>query len=111
MKSHTLTLTCGTDKQANYRFRLGRSIQNAGTIILDRAKLSTTDNDISILPANTLKVVLKRGGALAPYRASFFNGIASIECIAASTGTSGRINADNPNITVTLKDVSGPLTI
>ena len=111
MKSHTLTLTCGTDKQANYRFRLGRSIQNAGTIILDRAKLSTTDNDIPISPANTLKVVLKRGGTLAPYRASFFDGIASIECIAASTGTSGRINADNPNIAVTLKDVSGPLTI
>ena len=111
MKSHTLTLTCDTDKQANYRFRLGRSIQNAGTIVLDRAKLSTTDNDIEIKPANTLKVVLKRGGTLAPYRASFFNGVASIECIAASTGTSGRINADNPNIAVTLKDVSGPLTI
>ena len=111
MKSHTLTLTCDTDTQANYRFRLGRSIQNAGTIILDRAKLSTTDNDIPISPANTLKVVLKRGGTLAPYRASFFDGIASIECIAASTGTSGRINADNPNIAVTLKDVSGPLTI
>ena len=111
MKSHTLTLTCDTDKQANYRFRLGRSIQNAGTIILDRAKLSTTDNDITISPANTLKVVLKRGGTLAPYRASFFDGIASIECIAADTGTSGRINADNPDIAVTLKDVSGPLTI
>lgn len=111
MKSHTLTLTCGTDKQANYRFRLGRSIQNAGTIVLDRAKLSTTDNDITISPANTLKVVLKRGGTLAPYRASFYSGIASIECLAASTGTSGRINADNPNISVTLKDVSGPLTI
>ena len=111
MKSHTLTLTCGTDKQANYRFRLGRSIQNAGTIILDRAKLSTTDNDIPISPANTLKVVLKRGGTLAPWRASFFDGIASIECIAASTGISGRLNADNPDITVTLKDVSGPLTI
>lgn len=111
MKSHTLTLTCGTDKQANYRFRLGRSIQNAGTIILDRAKLSTTDNDIEIKPADTLKVVLKRGGTLAPYRASFFDGVASIECIAANTGISGRINADNPNIAVTLKDVSGPLTI
>ncbi len=111
MKSHTLTLTCDTDKQANYRFRLGRSIQNAGTIILDRAKLSTTDNDIEIKPANTLKVVLKRGGTLAPYRASFFDGVASIECIAANTGISGRINADNPNIAVTLKDVSGPLAI
>lgn len=111
MKSHTLTLTCDTDKQANYRFRYGRSIQNAGTLILDRAKLSTTDHDISISPADTLKVVLKRGGTLAPYRASFYSGIASIECIAASTGTSGRINADNPNIAVTLKDVSGPLTI
>ena len=111
MKSHTLTLTCDTDKQANYRFRLGRSIQNAGTIVLDRAKLSTTDNDIAISPADTLKVVLQRGGTLAPYRASFYSGIASIECIAASTGTSGRINADNPNIAVTLKDVSGPLTI
>jgi hypothetical protein len=111
MKSHTLTLTCDTDKQANYRFRLGRSIQNAGTIVLDRAKLSTTDNDITISPADTLKVVLKRGGTLAPYRASFFEGIASIECIAATTGTSGRINADNPSIAVTLKDVSGPLTI
>ena len=111
MKSHTLTLTCDTDKQANYRFRLGRSIQNAGTIILDRAKLSTTDNDISISPADTLTVVLKRGGTLAPYRASFFDGVASIECIAANTGISGRINADNPNIAVTLKDVSGPLAI
>ena len=111
MKSHTLTLTCDTDKQANYRFRLGRSIQNAGTIVLDRAKLSTTDNDITISPADTLKVVLQRGGTLAPYRASFFDGVASIECIAATTGTSGRINADNPNIAVTLKDVSGPLTI
>ena len=111
MKSHTLTLTCDTDKQANYRFRLGRSIQNAGTIVIDRAKLSTTDSDISISPADTLKVVLKRGGTLAPYRASFFDGIASIECIAAATGMSGRLNADNPNISVTLKDVSGPLTI
>lgn len=111
MKSHTLTLTCDTDKQANYRFRLGRSIQNAGTIVLDRAKLSTTDNDITISPADTLKVVLQRGGTLAPYRASFYDGIAAIECIAATTGTSGRINADNPNIAVTLKDVSGPLTI
>ena len=111
MKSHALTLTCDSDKQANYRFRYGRSIQNAGTIILDRAKLSTTDHDISISPADTLKVVLQRGGTLAPYRASFFDGVASIECIAATTGTSGRINADNPNIAVTLKDVSGPLTI
>ncbi len=111
MKSHKLTLTCDTDRQANYRFRAGRSIQNAGTIILDRAKLSTTDHDIEIKPANTLKVVLKRGGTLAPYRASFFDGVASIECIAANTGISGRINADNPNIAVTLKDVSGPLTI
>ena len=111
MKSHTLTLTCDTDKQANYRFRAGRSIQNAGTIILDRAKLSTTNHDIEIKPADTLKVVLKRGGTLAPYSASFYSGIASIECIAADTGTSGRINADNPNIAVTLKDVSGPLTI
>ena len=111
MKSHTLTLTCDADKQANFRFRYGRSILNAGTIILDRAKLSTTDHDITISPANTLKVVLKRGGTLAPYRTSFFDGVASIECIAASTGTSGRINADNPNIAVTLKDVSGPLTI
>ena len=111
MKSHTLTLTCDADKQANFRFRYGRSILNAGTIILDRAKLSTTDHDIEIKPADTLKVVLKRGGTLAPYRASFFDGVASIECIAASTGTSGRINADNPNIAVTLKDVSGPLTI
>ena len=111
MKSHTLTLTCDTDKQANFRFRLGRSIQNAGTIILDRAKLSTTDNDISISPANTLKVVLQRGGTLAPYRSSFYSGIAAIECIAASTGTSGRINADSADITVTLKDVSGPLAI
>ncbi len=111
MKSHTLAMTCDTDTQANYRFRSGRSIQNAGTIILDRAKLSTTDNDITISPADTLKVVLKRGGTLAPYRASFFDGIASIECIAATTGTSGRINADNPSIAVTLKDVSGPLTI
>ena len=111
MKSHALTLTCDSDKQANYRFRLGRSIQNAGTIVLDRAKLSTTDNDITISPADTLKVVLKRGGTLAPYRASFFDGVASIECIAATTGTSGRINADNPNIAVTLKDVSGPLII
>ena len=106
MKSHTLTLMCDSDKQANYRFRYGGSIQNAGTIILDRAKISTTDHDVSISPADTLKVVLKRGGTLAPYRASFFDGIASIECIA-----SGRINADNPNIAVTLKDVSGPLTI
>ena len=111
MKSHTLTLTCDADKQANFRFRYGRSILNAGTIVLDRAKLSTTDHDITISPANTLKVVLKRGGTLAPYRTSFFDGVASIECIAASTGTSGRINADNPNIAVTLKDVSGPLTI
>ncbi|MBQ3749466.1 MAG: hypothetical protein II863_18810, partial [Kiritimatiellae bacterium] len=111
MKSHKLTLTCDTDKQANYRFRYGRSIQNAGTIILDRAKLSTTDHDIFISPADTLTVVLKRGGTLAPYRASFFDGIASIECIAADTGTSGRINADNLDIAVTLKDVSGPLTI
>ena len=111
MKSHALTLTCDSDKQANYRFRYGRSIQNAGTIILDRAKLSTTDHDISISPADTLKVVLQRGGTLAPYRASFYDGIAVIECIAATTGTSGRINADNPNIAVTLKDVSGPLTI
>ncbi len=111
MKSHKLTLTCDTDKQANYRFRYGRSIQNAGTIILDRAKLSTTDDDISISLADTLKVVLKRGGTLAPYRASFFDGVTSIECIAANTGISGRINADNPNIAVTLKDVSGPLTI
>lgn len=111
MKSHKLTLTCDTDTQANYRFRSGRSIQNAGTIILDRAKLSTTNHDVSISPADTLKVVLKRGGTLAPYRASFFDGVASIECIAASIGTSGRINADNPNIAVTLKDVSGPLTI
>lgn len=111
MKSHALTLTCDSDKQANYRFRYGRSIQNAGTIILDRAKLSTTDHDISISPADTLKVVLQRGGTLAPYRASFYDGIAAIECIAATTGTSGRINADNPNIAVTLKDVSGPLTI
>ena len=111
MKSHTLTLTCDTDKQANYRFRLGRSIQNAGTIVLDRAKLSTTDTDITISPADTLKVVLQRGGTLAPYRASFYDGIAAIECIAATTGISGRINADNPNIAVTLKDVSGPLTI
>ena len=111
MKSHKLTLTCDTDTQANYRFRSGRSIQNAGTIILDRAKLSTTNHDISISPAGTLKVVLKRGGTLAPYRASFFDGVASIECIAASTGTSGRINADKLNIDVTLKDVSGPLTI
>lgn len=111
MKSHTLTLICDSDKQANYRFRYGGSIQNAGTIILDRAKISTTDHDVSISPADTLKVVLKRGGTLAPYRASFFNGIASIECIAASIGTSGRINADNPDIAVTLKDVSGPLTI
>lgn len=111
MKSRALTLTCDSDKQANYRFRYGRSIQNAGTIILDRAKLSTTDHDISISPADTLKVVLQRGGTLAPYRASFYDGIAVIECIAATTGTSGRINADNPNIAVTLKDVSGPLTI
>ena len=111
MKSHTLTMTCDTDTQANYRFRSGRSIQNAGTIILDRAKLSTTDDAISISPADTLKVVLKRGGTLAPYRASFFDGVASIECIAANTGTSGRINADKLNIAVTLKDVSGPLTI
>ena len=111
MKSHTLTLTCDTDKQANYRFRLGRSIQNAGTIVLDRAKLSTTDTDITISPADTLKVVLQRGGTLAPYRASFYDGIAAIECIAATTGISGRINADNPTIAVTLKDVSGPLTI
>ena len=111
MKSRALTLTCDSDKQANYRFRYGRSIQNAGTIILDRAKLSTTDHDISISPADTLKVVLQRGGTLAPYRASFYDGIAAIECIAATTGTSGRINADNPNIAVTLKDVSGPLTI
>ena len=111
MKSHALTLMCDTDKQANFRFRFGRSIQNAGTLVLDRAKLSTTDTDISISPADTLKVVLKRGGTLAPYRASFYNGIASIECIAATTGTSGRINADSANITVTLKDVSGPLTI
>ena len=111
MKSHALTLTCDSDKQANYRFRYGRSIQNAGTIILDRAKLSTTDHDISISPADTLKVVLQRGGTLAPYRASFYDGIAAIECIAAMTGISGRINADNPNIAVTLKDVSGPLTI
>ena len=111
MKSHALTLTCDSDKQANFRFRYGRSIQNAGTIILDRAKLSTTDDDISISPADTLKVVLKRGGTLAPYRASFFDGVASIECIAANTGTSGRINADKLNIAVTLKDVSGPLTI
>ena len=94
MKSHALTLTCDSDKQANYRFRYGRSIQNAGTIVLDRAKLSTTDHDISISPADTLKVVLQRGGTLAPYRASFFDGVASIECIAATTGTSGRINAD-----------------
>ena len=79
MKSHTLTLMCDTDTQANYRFRSGRSIQNAGTIVLDRAKLSTTDHDITISPANTLKVVLKRGGTLAPYRASFFDGVASIE--------------------------------
>ena len=111
MKSHTLTLMCDTDKQANFRFRNGRSIQNAGTIILDRAKLSTTDTDISISPADTLKVVLKRGGTLAPYRASFYSGIASIECIAATTGASGRLNADSANITATLKDVSGPLTI
>ena len=111
MKSHALTLTCDSDKQANYRFRYGRSIQNAGTIVLDRAKLSTTDHDISISPADTLKVVLQRGGTLAPYRASFYDGIAAIECIAATTGISGRINADNPNIAVTLKDVSGPLTI
>ena len=111
MKSHTLTLMCDSDKQANYRFRYGGSILNAGTIILDRAKITTTDHDVSISPADTLKVVLKRGGTLAPYRASFFDGVASIECIAASIGTSGRINADNPNIAVTLKDVSGPLTI
>lgn len=111
MKSHTLTLTCDADTQANYRFRYGRSIQNAGTIVLDRAKLSTTDHDISISPSDTLKVVLKRGGTLAPYRASFYSGIASIECIAATTGTSGRINADSANIAVSLKDVSGPLTI
>ena len=111
MKSHTLTLMCDTDKQANFRFRFCRSIRNAGTIVLDRAKLSTTDNDIEIKPANTLKVVLKRGGTLAPYRASFFDGVTSIECIAANIGTSGRINADKVNIVATLKDVSGPLTI
>ena len=111
MKSHTLTLACDTDKQANFRFRSGRSIQNAGTLILDRAKLSTTNHDIEIKPANTLKVVLKRGGTLAPYRASFYEGIASIECIAAASGTSGRINADSAAIAATLKDVSGPLTI
>ena len=111
MKSHTLTLTCDTNKQANFRIRFGSVIQNAGTIVLDRAKLSTTDHAVSISPANTLKVVLKRGGTLAPYRASFFDGVASIECIAANTGISGRLNADNPNIAVTLKDVSGPLTI
>ena len=111
MKSHTLTLTCDTDKQANYRFRFGRSIQNAGTIILDRAKLSTTNDGIEISPADTLKVVLKRGGTLSPYRASFYDGISSIECTAASTGISGRINADSADIAVTLKDVSGPLTI
>ena len=111
MKSHTLTLACDTDKQANFRFRYGRSIQNAGTLILDRVKLSTTDHDVSISPANTLKVVLKRGGTLAPYRANFYDGIASIECIAAASGMSGRINADSVAIAATLKDVSGPLTI
>ena len=111
MKSHTLTLVCDTDKQANFRFRYGRSIQNAGTLILDRVKLSTTNHDVDIKPANTLKVVLKRGGTLAPYFASFYDGIASIECIAATTGASGRLNADSAAIAATLKDVSGPLTI
>lgn len=111
MKSHTLTLACDTDKQANFRFRYGRSIQNAGTLILDRAKLSTSNHDVEIKPANTLKVVLKRGGTLAPYFASFYDGIASIECIAATTGASGRLNADSAAIAATLKDVSGPLTI
>ena len=101
MKSHSLTLVCDDDKQANFRFRLGRSIQNAGTIVLDRAKLSTTDDSIQIQPADTLKVVLRRGGTLSPYRSSFFNGIASI------SGTSGRINADKVGIEVTLKNISG----
>lgn len=105
MKSHTLTLTCDEDYQANFRFRHGRSIQNAGTIILDRAKLSTTDCDVQVAPAEALNVVLRQGGTLAPYRPSFYDDIASI------SGTSGRINADSANIAVTLKNVSGPLTI
>ena len=105
MKSNTLKLTCDEGNQANFRFRYGRSIQNAGTIIVDHAKLSTTDHDIEIMPANTLNVVLRRGGTLAPYRASFYAGMASI------SGTSGRLNADSVNIAVDLKDVSGPLAI
>jgi hypothetical protein len=101
MKSHSLTLVCDDDTQANFRFRSGRSIQNAGTIVLDRAKLSTADNSLQIQPADTLQVVLRRGGTLSPYGSSFFNGIASI------SGTSGRINADNVGIEVTLKNISG----
>ena len=105
MKSHTLTFICDEDNQANFRFRYGRSIQNAGTIILDRAKLSTTDHDVQVKPVESLKIVLRQGGTLAPYRPSFYDDIASI------SGTSGRINADSANIAVTLKNVSGPLTI
>ena len=80
-------------------------IENAGTIVLDRAKLSSTDHKISINPSDTLVVELVHGGELAPYRASFYDEIASIIC------TSGRISADSANLDVTLKDVSGPLTI
>jgi hypothetical protein len=105
MKSHSLTLVCDDGKQANFRFRSGRSIQNAGTIVLDRAKLSTTDHNVEISPKDALNVVLRQGGTLAPYRADFYDGIASI------SGTSGRINADNAEISVTLKNISGPLTI
>ena len=76
-----------------------------------RVRALPTHEDCSRIDCESAAMHLKRGGTLAPYRVSFFDGIASIECIAANTGTSGRINADNPNIAVTLKDVSGPLTI
>ena len=105
MNSHKMILTCDDEKVAHFRFRFGRMIENAGTIVLDRAKLSSTDHKISINPSDTLVVELVHGGELAPYRASFYDEIASIIC------TSGRISTDSANLDVTLKDVSGPLTI